>query len=111
MTRELVRMIELRTPYRIAELEQADTVLEGTVVDLAETVLAEDEDDTVIESQATVVVEYRWKDLRTGKILREGTRRQPWHFAQSEGQTQRSAQTTAMRKLAEGIVEDMESDW
>ena len=111
MTRELVNMIELRTPYKVTAQERADTVLTGTILDLVETVLAEDDDDRVTESQVTLTVEYQWKDLRTGKVLREGTPHYAWHFAAAEDQTLRSAQTAAIRKLAEQIVEEMERDW
>jgi hypothetical protein len=111
LTRELVRIIELRTPYKVTSQERADTIIEGQVIDLAEHVLAEDEDDVVTESQVTLRVSFRWKDLRTGQIIREGQPHQAWHFAASEDQTLRSAQTTAIRKLAERIVELMEEPW
>ena len=111
LTRELVRMIELRTPYKVTSQERADTIIEGQVIDLAEQVLAEDEDDMVTEGLVTLRVSFRWKDLRTGQIIREGRPHQTWHFAGSEDQTLRSAQTTAIRKLAERIVEEMEAPW
>ena len=111
MTRELVNLINLRTPYKVAAQDTADTVLTGTVLGLTETVVAEDEDDETTEAQVTMAVEYEWKDLRTGKILRSGRPHYAWHYAVSEAQTLRSAQTTAIRKLAEAIVEEMEQDW
>lgn len=111
LTRELVRMIELRTPYKVTSQERADTIIEGQVIDLAEQVLAEDDDDVVTEGQVTLRISFRWKDLRTGKIIREGQPHQTWHFAVSEDQTLRSAQTMATRKLAERIVELMEEPW
>jgi hypothetical protein len=111
MTRELVRMIELRTPYKVTQKDAADTILTGTVTDLKEIAVSRDDDDNVIESDATLYVTYEWKDLRTGTKLRGKPLRYAWHFAESEQQTLRSAQTTAIRKLAEMIVEDMEKDW
>lgn len=111
MTRELIRMIELRTPYKVTQKETADSELTGTVVDLAETVVAQDDHDNVTEAQVTLHVTYEWKDLRTGLRLKGRPLHYAWHFAASERQTLRSAQTTAIRKLAELIVEDMENDW
>jgi len=111
LTRELVRMIELRTPYKVTQKETADTILTGTVVDLKETAVSRDDDDNVIESDATLYVTYEWKDLRTGTKRSGRPLHYAWHFAASEQQTLRSAQTTAIRKLAEMIVEDMEKNW
>lgn len=111
LTRELVNLIELRTPYKVADEAGADTVLSGRVLDLAETVLTEDVDDNVTAAQVTLLVSYQWKDLRTGQVIREGMPHRAWHFAESEGQTLRSAQTAAIRKLAETIIEDMEEPW
>jgi len=111
LTRELVNLIELRTPYKVTAEERADSVLTGTVIDLQESVLTEDEDDVTTEAQVTLHVQYEWKDLRTGKVLRAGRPHYAWHYAASEDLTLRSAQTTAIRKIAEAIVEDMEADW
>lgn len=111
MTRELVNMILLRTPYRIADKATADTILKGKIIDLAETVLTEGEFDEVTEMQVTLYVEFEWKDTRTGKVRRPGKPHYAWHYAPAEDLTLRSAQTTAIRKLAEAIVEDMEAGW
>ena len=111
MTKELVNMIELRTPYKVATRERADTVIDGTIEDLAESIVAEDDRDVSTAVQVTLQVSYQWTDLRTGEVLRSGTPQYAWHYAPSEDQTLRSAQTTAIRRLAERIVEDMEKDW
>lgn len=111
LTEELVKMIELRTPYKVTSRERADTVILGTVENLTESVLAEDDRDELTEVQVGVTVTYTWKDLKTGEALRSGMPHEAWHYAPSEGQTLRSAQNTAMRRLAEQIVHDMEADW
>lgn len=111
LTRELVNLVELRTPYKVTSQERADSLLSGTVLNLQQTVLTEDEDDVTTEAQVTLQVVYEWKDLRTGKVIRSGRPHYAWYYATSEGQTLRSAQTTAIRKLAEAIVEDMEEEW
>jgi hypothetical protein len=110
-TKELENMITLRTPYRLAAQDKADTVILGSIDQLATSVQAENSHDVVTEAQVTLVVSYQWKDLRTGKDIRGGERRYSSYYAPREGQTLRSAQTTAMRKLAQMIVEDMEKDW
>jgi hypothetical protein len=62
-------------------------------------------------AQVTLRVEYQWKDLRSGQVIRSGQPHYATSYAMSEWQTLRSAQTTAIRKLAEAIVEDMEKPW
>ena len=111
LTRELINLIELRTPYKVTTQERADSLLKGTVIDLEETVLTEDEDDVTTEAQVTLHVEYEWKDLRTGQVIRAGQPHYAWYYAESEHLTLRSAQTSAIRKIAEAIVEHMEKDW
>ncbi len=110
-TKELVRMIELRTPYKVTSEEHADTVITGKIVDLREGILTEDSRDNATVIQTSLYVDYRWKDLRTGRILRSGRPHQAYPYAPVEGQTLRSSTTFAIRKLAEKIVEDMEEDW
>ena len=110
-TKELIRMIELRTPYKVTSEEHADTVITGKIVDLLEGILTEDARDNATEIQTSLYVDYRWKDLRTGQILRSGRPHQAYPYAPVEGQTLRSSTTFAIRKLAEQIVEDMEEDW
>ncbi|NIA21128.1 MAG: hypothetical protein GWP05_03955 [Anaerolineaceae bacterium] len=110
-TKELIRMIELRTPYKVTSEERADTVITGKIVDLREGVLTEDDRDNASVIQTSLYVDYRWKDLRTGRILRSGRPHQAYPYAPVEGQTLRSSTTFAIRKLAEKIVEDMEEDW
>jgi len=111
LTRELVNLVELRTPYKVTSQERADSLLTGRVLGLQQTVVTEDEDDVTTEAQVTLQVAYEWKDLRTGKVIRSGRPHYAWYYATSEAQTLRSAQTTAIRRLAEAIVEDMEEDW
>jgi len=110
-TRELIRLIELRTPYKVTSEERADTVITGKIVDLREGVLTEDDRDNATEIQTTLYVQYQWKDLRTGQVLRSGHPHQASPYAPVEGQTLRSSTTYAIRKLAERVIEDMEQDW
>jgi len=110
-TQELIRLIELRTPYKVTSEEHADTVITGKIVDLQEGILTEDTRDNATEIQTTLYLQYQWKDLRTGQVLRSGTPRQASPYAPVEGQTLRSSTAFAIRKLAERVVEDMEKDW
>ena len=114
LTRELVKTIELRTPYKVVhDRKRADTELRGEIVRLSAPVLTEDTDtDRPQDVQVTITCWFEWKDLRTGEILKRldhlsGSAT----YADAIGETQDSATAEATRRLAERIVEAMEKDW
>jgi hypothetical protein len=111
LTKELVKAIELRTPYKVTTQERADTVIIGTIDSFSESVLTQDNRDNITEVQMSMYITYQWKDLRTGRVIHSGAPMQSWYYASKEGQTLRSATSTAVQRLAERIVEDMEKDW
>jgi len=111
LTEELKKLIELRTPYKIVNEDHADTILTGRITDLQESVMTEDDRDRATEIQTSLNVQYEWKDLRSGQVLRAGVPTVSWYYAPAERQTLRSSTTMAIRKLAERIIEDMETNW
>jgi len=114
LTKELVKTIEMRTPYKVVQdRTRADTELFGEIVDLVSPVLAEDvSTDSPIDVEVTVSCWFEWKDLRTGQVLtRREDLRATASYAVAIGETLDSATTEAMRRLAERIVEAMEKDW
>jgi len=114
LTKELVKTIEMRTPYKVVQdRTRADTELLGEIVDLVSPVLAEDvSTDSPTEVEVTVSCWFEWKDLRTGQVLtRREDLRATASYAVAIGETLDSATTEAMRRLAERIVEAMEKDW
>ncbi len=113
LTEAIDKNIESRTPYRLASLKHADSVLRGTIVQVQETLLSNSfETNLPQETQVTVVVDFTWKDLRTGKILSERKK-----FARSAntipqiGQQLSDAEQTAMEKLARAIVAQMQKSF
>ncbi len=114
LTKELVKTIEMRTPYKVVQdRTRADTELIGEIVDLVSPVLTEDvASDSPTEVEVTVACWFEWKDLRTGQVLtRRENLRASASYAVAIGETLDSATTEAMRRLAERIVEAMEKDW
>jgi hypothetical protein len=62
--------------------------------------------------QVTLTCWFEWKDLRTGKILaRSDAISATGTYASAIGETLDSATNQATRRLAERIVEAMESPW
>ena len=108
---DLVRMVLERTPYRLADRDKADTILITRIMDLQESVTTQDDRNEANQVQVRLSVEFQWKNQRSGEVLAKGVPHYSWFYAWSEGQTLRSAQTTAMHKLAEKIVEEMEAAW
>lgn len=113
LTEALVKRIDLDTPYKIAPLRTADTVLSGEVLEVRNRTIGDDfETQLPRETAATFIVAFRWKDLRTGRILVERER-----FMYTAGYyppVSESFFTGTVRGLdgmAEQIVEAMESQW
>jgi len=113
LTEALQKRIQLDTPYRIAGKKLADTELTGEVLEVRQRGFADD----FITAQpreigATFVVSFRWKDLRTGEILVERPRFvQTVEYIPPLGERFFEGNERAIDKLAERIVEEMETDW
>lgn len=72
LTDALVKTIQAETPYRIVDRTKADTILEGTLVRITQHVLSFDPNNAQArEIEITMIVDFTWKDLRTGRILAE----------------------------------------
>ncbi len=120
LTEAVQSEIKNRTHYRITTEDQAQTRLRGRIVDIRKRSLGETRYDDPRELEYSLAVEVVWEDLRTGAILAEQTiPLQPTSlhldatapFAPEVGQSQASANDSAMKKLAAQIVDRMESPW
>ena len=108
-TDAIAKMIEARTPYKIVSSEErADTVLSG-IVSTGSAVLAGDRyTGTPLEQEALVSIEFTWKDLKTGEIIRHDTVWASESFASRLGQDYEYAFREAVNKAAQRVVEHME---
>jgi len=114
LSRALVKMIEDRTPYKVVhDPGRADTELRGEILDLSSPVISENVNtDSPQDIQVTIACWFEWKDLRSGKVLaRQEYVGASATYAVAVGQTLDSATTEATRRLAERIVERMETDF
>jgi hypothetical protein len=109
----VIKQMEAHTPYRVAPRDHADTILEGEVVSIQLTALTNDVRTNLPQEQLYLLtVNFRWKDLRSGKILLERRNFQqtaPFYGTLGEGEF--VGQQTAVEKLALAIVEEMQADW
>ncbi|MGD0464263.1 MAG: LptE family protein [Tepidisphaeraceae bacterium] len=109
----LAKKIEEFTPYKVEPRERADTVLEGEIVGITPTTLTLDPfTATPQEQQYTIIVNFTWKDLRTGKVLvsRQAFEQASTYFPYL-GEGQYVASQSAVERLALGIVNEMEGPW
>ena len=78
LTRAVVREIEQKTPYKVVGADQdADTELSGTIITFTKGLLNVNPLNEIREQETDMAVEVVWRNLRTGEILSDPTRRTP----------------------------------
>ena len=113
LTEAVVKRIEMDTNYRIATRREADTVLSGELVEVRQNTLGQDfRTDLPRETSAAYIISFRWKDLRSGKILVE-RERFPYvaTYIPPVGETFFDSAVRGLDGVAEQLVESMESPW
>ncbi len=113
LTEAIDKNIESRTPYRLAPLNQADTELTGTIERVQEGVLSNSfQTNLPQETQVTLVVNFTWRDLHSGKIL---SRRVDFATSSTEipqiGQQLADAEQIAVERMARAVVNEMQKSW
>jgi hypothetical protein len=113
LTEAVRKQIDRATPYRNATKGRADTVLEGEVIEWRESAVGTDPiTDRPIQNIGTLAIRYRWKDMRTGKLLID----RPLTVTTSDyvrllGEKPYDAYELAVNQMARKIVEAMETPW
>ena len=113
LTEALQKRIQLDTPYRLASKRNADTELIGEVIEVQQNTFGSDfVTGLPRETGATIVVAFRWKDLRSGEILVERPRfTQTAEYIRPIGEDFFLGSERFIDRLAEAIVEQMEAPW
>ncbi len=114
LTEALTKRIEMDTPYRIADKSVADTCLSGEILEVQQRTLGKQfQTNEPREIGATIIMRYRWEDLRDGRILVERPR-----FVHMEayippvGESfKKGVDVRGLDRMAERIVETMETPW
>jgi hypothetical protein len=110
----LAKRIESDTPYKIVtSASRADTVISGRITDISESALSIDRElGNVLERELQVVALVDWKNLKTGELLIEReTVTASATYTDLQNQGFQYASALAANKLAEKIVELMETKW
>ncbi len=113
LTAALVQQLETSTPYRVAEVASADTLLEVTLTSVSRGASLRSTATGIPQEQVwAFTADAVWKDLRTGKVLlelRNFTQTAQQYPTLGEGPfipTQQAADG-----LAQGIVDEMAAKW
>jgi hypothetical protein len=113
LTEALAKRIEAETPFKLAKQQRADTLLTGEVREVRQGTLGRDfRAVKPRQTAATFIISFQWKDLRTGEILLDRPNFvQTVDYIRPVGEDFYHASQRAMDRLAERIVEEMQSDW
>lgn len=113
LTEALAKRIEAETPFKLAKKDRADTILTGEIIEVRQATIGRDfRTVTPRETTASVIVSFQWKDLRSGEVLMDRPRFvQAVDYIRPVGEDFHHASQRAMDRLAERIVEQMESEW
>lgn len=114
LTDALAKRIETETPYKVlSDRDRADSVISGSIVSIGESVLsAERQTGQPLEKQLGITAAVNWKNLKTGQLLMENRHiTAVASFSQFQSQDLDYASVLAANRLAEAIVESMQSGW
>jgi outer membrane lipopolysaccharide assembly protein LptE/RlpB len=113
LTTAIAKQLEAFTPYKVASRERADTILEGEILRVRLRTISRDRIAAVPQEQMyVIVVNFRWRDLRTGKVLVE--RRdyeQTASFYPTLAEDEWVGQQQTVERLATAIVGELQADW
>ncbi len=113
LTEAVAKEVQVRTPYRIATAQSADSILRATWVADRKSTLIESLNDDVRDVGYTGRIEVTWTD-RNGLPLTEGRvlkLTDDVSFVPEGGQSLTTAQQELVRQLAQQIVNQMETPW
>ncbi|MFA6186678.1 MAG: LPS assembly lipoprotein LptE [Phycisphaerae bacterium] len=114
LTDAIAKRIETDTPYKIiSDRSKADTVLSGKITSLYNSALTIERNvGRPLEEQAEVTAIFSWKDLRTGQyIVSDKSITATASYSEFQQQGFKYGSKVAANKLAERIVEGMQTDW
>jgi Lipopolysaccharide-assembly len=112
LTEALAKRLEGETPYKLTDKKRADTLLTGEIKEVRQSTIGRDfKAVRPRETTATLLVSFQWKDLRTGEILVDRPNFvQTVDYIRPLGEDFYHASQRAMDRLAERILEEMESE-
>jgi hypothetical protein len=120
LTEEVVKMIELKTPFKVVNTPDADSILTGRLLTDTKNVLVKPPTDEQRLIQVNMIVEVNWVDRRGAQVQPMQTVPIPAAMAQVQqtnnlvpevGQSIAVQQQQSITRIAEQIVSMMEAPW
>ncbi len=120
LTEAVCKQIEKVTPYKVVNSAQADTILNGRIINIRKHVMAEDALDQPRNIEVNYVVQISWLDRQGQNLIQHAEIPLPdpmlnigqeANFVPESGQSLVTAQQELVRKLARQIVSQMEMPW
>lgn len=115
LTEAVIKEIEQRTPYKVADADRADTLLRGTVTGVQRRQLSRTPVGGLPqEIEVEVTIDFEWEDLRRGGTLvsRRGfTSVGRYIPTQPLGEDFSQGRQAAADRAARDVVEAMRSPW
>lgn len=113
LTKAIANQIEARTPYKVVPREQADSVLEGTIVDCGVHYQSRSAIMGLPQEQLFyLIVNFTWKDMRTGQILvSRGAFEQTGPYYPTLAEDRFYGSQDSVERLALAIVEELQANW
>ncbi|MEM7313610.1 MAG: LPS assembly lipoprotein LptE [Planctomycetota bacterium] len=120
LTEAVIKEIELKTPYKVANGRNAHSRLTGRIIHDAKYAITENRNDELRDIELELFAEVAWQDRNGNSLLapqrvaipralhRVG---QAVHFVPEGGQSLTTAQQDAIERLATQIVAMMELPW
>lgn len=115
VTEALIKEIELRTPYKVIAPGGADTELTGTIASINQVQVSQRSTGAVPqEMEMTLTIDWQWKDLRSGKPIRDRKGFQVvarYVPPRPVGQDITTGRHGVAQAAATAIVSQMRADW
>ena len=113
LTKAIVNQMEGRTPYKVVPRERADTLLEGEIIDAGVHTQSRSQTMGLPQEQLYyLIVNFTWKDLRSGKILtsRHGFSQTAPYYP-TLGEDRFAGSQDAIERLGLAVVQELQADW
>ncbi len=113
LTQAIITQMEARTPYKVVDRDRADTILEGEITSVKTTTVSRDRDTALPQEQLqSVTVNFVWKDLRSGKILKQKSGYEETKVLYPTlGEGRYAGTQETVEHLALSIVQELQADW
>lgn len=113
LTESVIREIQSRTPYKLADRSTADSILQGRIVSEQKRVLGENQYDEPRDLQIEFMIEVNWTTIDGTPLMQRYLLKtnDTASFIPEAGQSMVTAQQQLIDDLAASIVNQMEAGW